>query len=79
MATESPKYPWEERLREVARRAEDDLRTLVTYINDEVVPDIRRNSSDALRSAAAELERLARTMDSTRTPPPPPAGSPPDA
>lgn len=74
-----PLKGWEQQLRDAAARVEEDLRHVVTYINDEVVPDIRRNSSDALRSAAAELERLARTMDSTRTPPPPPAGSPPDA
>jgi hypothetical protein len=39
-----------------------------------VVPDVRRNGSDALRSAAAELQKLARKMDdhAGRTPPPPP-------
>ncbi len=41
-------------------------RTLITYINDEVVPDVRRSSSEALRTAAAELGRLAEKMDSHR-------------
>jgi hypothetical protein len=54
---------WESRLREAAEHVEHDVRKVIAYINDEVVPDIRRNGSDALRSAAAELERLARHMD----------------
>ena len=63
----------EDRLREAATRVETDLKRLVTSFNDEVVPDIRRHSSAALRSAAAELDRLANHMDEARnTPPPPP-------
>ena len=46
---------WEQQLREAATHAEEDLRKVVTYINDEVVPDIRRNGSQALRAAAEEL------------------------
>jgi plasmid stabilization system protein ParE len=62
MANEEPRR-WEQQLREAAARAEEDLRHVVTYINDEVVPDIRRNSSQALRAAAAELQKLAQRMD----------------
>lgn len=71
---EAPKRPWEQRLHEAGSRVEDDLRRIINYINDEVVPDVRRNGSEALRSAAAELQRLARKMDdhAGRTPPPPP-------
>jgi hypothetical protein len=65
MANEEPKR-WEQQLREAATRVEDDLRHVVTYINDEVVPDIRRNSSHALRAAAAELQKLAQRMDDRR-------------
>ncbi len=62
----------EQKLREAAAHVEDDLRRLITYVNDEVVPDVRRNSSAALRSAAAEIDRLARRMEeANRTPPPP--------
>lgn len=63
MSEATPKQPWEARLREAASHAEDDLRRLVTYLNDEVVPDVRRNGSNALRAAAAELHRLAERMD----------------
>lgn len=57
---------WGQQLQEVTERAEADLRRVVTYINDEVVPDIRRNGSEALRAAAAELQKLAQRMDDSR-------------
>ncbi len=62
MANE-PAGRWEQHLREVAAHVEEDLRHVVTYINDEVVPDIRRNGSHALRAAAAELQKLAQRME----------------
>jgi len=72
--SKGPKRPWEQRLHEAGSRVEEDLRRVIKYINDEVVPDVRRNSSAALRAAAAELHRLAQKMDDRagRTPPPPP-------
>ena len=75
MAPEEPKRPWEQQLKDAAAHIETDLRNVVKYINDEVVPEVRRNGSDALRSAAAELHRLAQRMDDQarrRSPPPPP-------
>jgi hypothetical protein len=75
MPTGPSTRPWEQELREAAARIEQELRQVVTYINDEVVPDIRRNGSTALRSAAAELEKLAQRMDDRRAasePPPAP-------
>jgi hypothetical protein len=65
MANDQPRS-WEQQLREAAARVEEDLRHVVTYINDEVVPDIRQNSSHALRAAAAELQKLAQRMDDRR-------------
>jgi hypothetical protein len=81
MATEEPKRPWEQQLRDAATHLETDLKNVVKYINDEVVPGVRRNSSDALRTAAAELHKLASRMDdharrSSAPPPPPPADAP---
>ena len=57
---------WEQQVRDAAARAEEELRRVVTYINDEVVPEVRRNGSQALRSAAAELQKLAQRMDDRR-------------
>jgi hypothetical protein len=67
---------WEQQLREATARAEEELRRVLTYINDEVVPEVRRNGSEALRAAAIELQKLAQRMDDRRaaaaatTPPP---------
>lgn len=63
MPNEAPKQPWEARVRDAAKTAEEDLKKLVTYINDEVMPDVRRNGSAALRYAAAELHKLAERVD----------------
>jgi hypothetical protein len=57
---------WEQQLRDGAARAEEEVRRVVTYINDEVVPDVRKNGSEALRAAAAELHKLAQRMDDHR-------------
>lgn len=70
MADGGAKGPWEQRLQDAGVRVEEDLRKLIQYINDEVVPDVRRNGSEALRSAAAELGRLADRMDRRRAPNP---------
>lgn len=64
MAIDAEKQPWESRLREAGAQVEEELRRMVTYLNDEVVPDVRRNGSVALRAAATELTRLAERMES---------------
>jgi hypothetical protein len=71
MTTETPSKPFEARLREAAAHVEEDLRRVAAYINDEVVPEVRRNSSDALRTAAGELRKLAEQLEAAnhRTPP----------
>jgi hypothetical protein len=82
MPNEEPKRPWEQQFRDAATHLESDLKNVVKFINDEVVPDVRRNSSEALRAAAAELHKLASKMDeharrsSSTTPPPPPKDAP---
>ena len=75
--TEKTLPAWEIRLREAASRVEDDLQKLVAYVNDEVVPDVRRNGSVALRKAAEELHRLAVHMEASREGKAPAAAPPP--
>jgi len=81
MANDDPKR-WEQQVRDAAVRVEEDLRRVVAYINDQVVPDIRRDGSQALRAAAAELQKLAQRMDDRSAaahgqgPPAPPAPEP---
>jgi hypothetical protein len=65
MPNDAPK-PWEQQLRDAATRAEEEVRRVMAYINDEVVPDIRTNGSHALRLAAEELQKLAQRMDDRR-------------
>jgi hypothetical protein len=80
MSTEEPKRAWERQLKDAAAHLETDLKNVVKYINDEVVPDVRRNGSEALRAAAAELHKLAQKMDDharrTATSQPPPKDAP---
>ncbi len=69
---QTPMHPWESKLREAAAHVEADVQRVVQYLNDEVVPDVRRNGSAALKAAALELQRLTARMDDSRRPPPPP-------
>ena len=77
MSTNPGQKSLEQHLREAAARAEDELKRVVRYLDTEVVPEVRRNSSTALHAAATRLQKLAESMDdaarrSTSTAPPPP-------
>jgi hypothetical protein len=54
---------WEQRLSDVGARVEEEVRRVSRYIDEEVVPDVRRNGSTALRAAADQLARLAQHLD----------------
>jgi hypothetical protein len=45
-------------------KVEAELQKLVRYINDEVVPDVRREGSHALRAAAEQMRKLAEYIES---------------
>lgn len=61
--TGAPRSHFEQDLRSAAARAEEELQRLIRYMNDEVVPDVRRHSSAALRSASEGLRSLAEKME----------------
>jgi bisphosphoglycerate-dependent phosphoglycerate mutase len=42
---------------------EEDVRRVIAFLNDRVVPEVRQNSSVALRAAADQLHRLAEHLD----------------
>ena len=63
---ERAKAGWEQALEDSAVKAEAEVRRVITYLNDEVVPEVRRDGSRALRSAAAELLKLAERMEGRR-------------
>ena len=52
---------------EAARKVEQESERVITYLNNEVVPAIRNNSSKALRVAAEQLHKLAEYMDQNRS------------
>jgi len=51
------------RLNQAAPRIEEEVQKVVAYLNDEVVPEIRQNSSKALKIAAEKLAKLAQILD----------------
>jgi len=53
----------DDRFAEGVPRVEEELKKVIAYLNDEVVPQVRQNSSQALRIAAEQLNRLAERLD----------------
>lgn len=53
----------EEKFNEAKPRVEDELKRVIAYLNDEVVPEVRQSSSKALKIAAEKLAKLAERMD----------------
>ncbi len=47
-------------------RIRDEIQKVAAYLNDEVVPHLRQDSSQALRSAAEQLGKLADYLDDNR-------------
>ncbi|WP_446745458.1 hypothetical protein [Silvibacterium acidisoli] len=53
----------DEKFSKATPKIEEEVRKVIAYLNDEVVPSVRENSSKALRAAAEQLTRLAEHMD----------------
>ncbi len=53
-------------LGDASARIEEETQTLISYINDELVPAIRQHSTSALRIASEKLAQAADHMDSSR-------------
>jgi hypothetical protein len=51
-------------LGDTSARIEEETQLLIKYINDELVPEIRQHSTNALRIAAEKLAKAADRMDS---------------
>lgn len=47
------------RVDEIVRDIERELKRVVTYVNNQVVPEVREASTTALRSAADQLRKAA--------------------
>lgn len=48
---------------DVGRKLDDEVEKLISYFNDEVVPQVRSHSSRALRIAADKMARFADYME----------------
>jgi hypothetical protein len=53
----------DERFNQALPRVEVEVRKVIAYLNDQVVPNLRENSSQALRAAADRLQKLAEQLD----------------
>jgi hypothetical protein len=53
----------DEKVTQAMPRLEEEVKRVIAYLNDEVVPDIRQNSIKALRIAAEQLEKLAENFE----------------
>jgi hypothetical protein len=57
------------RMGEWGPKIEGEVKRVIAYLNDDVVPEVRRNSSTALRAASQRLARLAEHLDQRTAPP----------
>jgi hypothetical protein len=55
-----------QKLNSAAQRLEKESAELIEYLNKEVVPAVRQQSSKALRIAAERLQKLATYMEETK-------------
>jgi hypothetical protein len=60
-----PPYGVGRRIEEALELIEMELRHVVGYVNDAVVPQVRRESISAMRTLADKLRGLADKMDKT--------------
>ena len=57
---------WEDNLRDAGSKLEEELRRAIRFLDDEVVPEVRKTGSAALRKASEELRNLAEKLDDER-------------
>jgi len=50
-------------LGDASKRIEEETKTLIAYINNELVPAIREHSSNGMRMASEKLKQAADMMD----------------
>jgi hypothetical protein len=57
------------RLEEAMELIEMELRHAVAYVNDAVIPQVRRESISAMRTVSEKLRHLADRLDHPQSPP----------
>jgi bisphosphoglycerate-dependent phosphoglycerate mutase len=53
----------DEQVSQAIPRIEEEVNKVIAYLNDQVVPQLRQGSSQALRSASESLRKLAEQLD----------------
>jgi hypothetical protein len=53
----------DERFNQVRPRVEEELKKVIVFLNDQVVPQLRQDSAQALHAAADRLRKLAEQLD----------------
>ena len=54
------------KLDEAASKIEQEIKGVIQHLNDHVVPKVRSEGTQALRTAAEQLRKLADRMDDTK-------------
>ncbi len=54
------------KLDEAASKIEQEIKGVIQHLNDHVVPKVRSEGTQALRTAADQLRKLADRMDDTK-------------
>lgn len=63
-----------QRIEEAVEVIEMELRHVIRYVNDAIVPQVRKESIGAMRTVADKLHDLADKFESTHQPPKGPQG-----
>jgi BMFP domain-containing protein YqiC len=53
----------DEQFNQAIPRVQEELKKMIVHLNDEVVPQLRQDSSQVLRAAAERLRKLAEQLD----------------
>jgi hypothetical protein len=53
----------DERFGSAMPRVEEELKKVIAFLNDQVVPQLRQESAQALHAAADQLRKLAEQLD----------------
>jgi bisphosphoglycerate-dependent phosphoglycerate mutase len=56
----------DERFNQAVPRVEEEVKKVIAYLNDQIVPQLRQDSSQALHAAADRLRKLAEQLDDRR-------------
>jgi hypothetical protein len=57
----------DQKMKDTMPKIEAEVQRIIAYMNNEVVPEVRREGSNALRVAAEQLRKLADYMEAKKS------------